>query len=194
MSRFIVCFFFSVSVSHAGAHFPGQGCFCLRNSIAPPASVPDTQALLSNPTHRITCSRLLVRHISTQHTKASIILPVLWPRFDRQVLLGQRRNHKPAQVDDTASRLRWRSDSDRCSTHGISWWKCRENFLIVSKYYGKHFTLASERSRLIRLKYAVIFELVFTFTWKNKQCLSVIRSWIKKKTQWTWHILTSLHF
>lgn len=41
---------------------------CLCNSIAAPASVPDTQALLSNTTPRITCSRLPVSHTCT-HTQ-----------------------------------------------------------------------------------------------------------------------------
>lgn len=102
------------------------------NSIAAPASVPDTQALLSNTTPRITCSRLPVSHTCT-NTMTSIILPLPRPRFDQahlRVLLGRQRIailcRRKAENPDPGVRRRWRLLASRVlMKHG-------NNFLICS--------------------------------------------------------------
>lgn len=81
---------------------------CLCNSIASPASVPDTQALLSNTTHRIQCSRLPVRHTHAHaHNGQHHPAPSLTP-FQPGVpegFTGPTANREPLRVESGEPRL-----------------------------------------------------------------------------------------
>lgn len=75
--------------------------YSLGNSVAPPASVPDTQALLRNITRWITCSRLPFRDTSVriQWQVSSCPFPDLILSRRTRDFIGPGRSHKLVQVE-----------------------------------------------------------------------------------------------